>query len=74
MTPPRPRRILVGFADSRLGSSARDWLEAYFGLVQSAPSGVLAFELRLPPGHGASRWHGHVPEALCERCWTKGDT
>jgi len=152
MTPPRPRRILVGFADSRLWSSARrlarqgatmdaydrinilneydldrtfrhryrdrlrlgsrgfgywvwkpevlrqvmasceegdlihyvdvgchlnpggrDRLESYFALVERAPSGVLAFELRLPLGHDASRWHGQLPEDLCERCWTKGD-
>jgi hypothetical protein len=48
-------------------------LEEYSALADQAESGMLAFALRLPEGHVASRWHGHPPANLIERCWTKGD-
>jgi hypothetical protein len=48
-------------------------LVEYFELAGRAESGMLAFALRLPEGHVASRWHGHPPLNLIERCWTKGD-
>lgn len=48
-------------------------LEDYCALAAQAECGMLAFALRLPEGHVASRWHGHRPADLIERCWTKGD-
>ena len=51
----------------------RAHLEEYFTLAAEAECGMLAFALRLPEGHVASRWHGHPPTDLMERCWTKGD-
>jgi hypothetical protein len=48
-------------------------LEEYFAMAADAECGMLAFALRLPADHGASRWQGHPPRDLSERCWTKGD-
>lgn len=48
-------------------------LAEYLTLAADAECGMLAFALRLPDGHVASRWHGHPPTDLVERCWTKGD-
>lgn len=64
---------VVHYADigCHLNSVGRARMEEYLSLADGAPTGVLAFSLHLPTGHEARRWHGHPPDNLRERFWTK---